>query len=298
MNRFDKYIRSKAAQERTEVPASARDRVEQALANLPEQEILTYRASVLSRIAAAAVCFLFVTLFLLPNVSVVYAQALEQVPVIGDFVRVVTLRNYFYEDERHEMDIDVPGILHTDSEVADWINKDVSALTTALVNQFYRDLEITADSGYGSVRVDYETITNTERWFTLKLAVSETSASSNNYFRYYHLDKLTGRVVTLGDLFAAEDFSEILTEEIRRQMQAQMDADADVVYWIDDSEVGEVFTSVDGDQNFYWNTSGELVIVFDKYTIAPGSMGTLEFVIGKDVIGDMLASAFSDLPTE
>lgn len=294
MNKLDKWIKNKAAQEQTDIPDSVKNQIEAALAGLPEERTKIKRSRALPRFAAAAACFIFITLFLLPNVSVTYARALEQIPVVGDIIRVFTIRNYFYSDDKHEMDIDVPR-LDDDSEAADYINKDVSELTTALVNEFYKDLEITGNSGYGSIHVDYETVTNTERWFTLKLFVSETAASSNNYFKFYHIDKKMGRIVELGDLFNTDNFSDVITDEIKRQMRERMEQDENAVYWLEDSEIGEKFVSISKDQNFYWNENGDLVIVFDKYKVAPGSMGTPEFVISKDVIRRILKEEFADI---
>ena len=295
MNDFDKYIKSKAAEEQTDIPDSVKNHIEQTLADLPEKKPVIKQIRILPRIAAAAACFVFITLFVLPNVSVAYAQTLEQIPVIGDIVRVVTIRNYFYADDKHEMNIDVPQIEGEDSEAVDYINKDVSELTTALVNQFYKDLEITGNNGYGSIRVDYEATTNTERWFTLKLSVNETAASSNSYFKFYHIDKKQGRIVELGDLFNTDKFSDILVAEIKMQMQEQMANDKNISYWINNSGIGEDFAAVSADQNFYWNENGDLVIIFDKYEVGPGSMGTPEFVIDKGVIRDILKPEFKDV---
>ena len=295
MNDFDKYIKNKAAQEQTDIPDSVKNHIEQTLADLPEKKPVIKQIRILPRIAAAAACFVFITLFVLPNVSVAYAQTLEQIPVIGDIVRVVTIRNYFYADDKHEMNIDVPQIEGEDSEAVDYINKDVSELTTALVNQFYKDLEITGNNGYGSIHVDYEATTNTDRWFTLKLSVSETSASSNTYFEFYHIDKKQGKIVELGDLFNTDKFSDILVAEIKMQMQEQMANDENISYWINNSGIGEEFATVSADHNFYWNENGDLVIIFDKYEVGPGSMGTPEFVIDRDVIKDILKSEFKDI---
>ena len=295
MNDFDKYIKSKAAQEQTEIPDSVKNRIEQTLADLPEKKPVIKQIRILPRIAAAAACFIFITLFLLPNVSVAYAQALEQIPVIGDIVQVVTIRNYFYADDKHEMGIDVPQIEGEDSEAVDYINKDVSELTTALVNQFYKDLEITGNNGYGSIHVDYEATMNTDRWFTLKLSVIETAASSNTYFEFYHIDKKQGKIVELGDLFNTDKFSDILVAEIKMQMQEQMANDENISYWINNSGIGEEFATVSADHNFYWNENGDLVIIFDEYEVGPGSMGTPEFVIDRDVIKDILKSEFKDI---
>lgn len=295
MNDFDKYIKSKVAEEQTEVPDSVKSCIEQTLADLPEKKTVIKPIRTLPRIVAAVASFAFITLFLLPNVSVAYAETIEEIPVIGDIVRVVTIRNYFYADDNHQMDIDVPQIDSENSEAADYINRDVSELTTTLVNQFYKDLEIDGNNGYGSIHVDYEATTNTDRWFTLKLSVCETSASSNAYFKFYHIDKKQGKIVKLGDLFNSDEFSDVLMAEIKKQMQEQMMNDENSSYWINNSGIGEEFASVNADHNFYWNEKGDLVIIFDKYEVGPGSMGTPEFVIDREAIRKILKAEFEDI---
>lgn len=295
MNDFDKYIKSEVAKEQTDIPDSVKNRIEQTLADLPEKKPVIKQIRILPRIAASAACFVFIILFLLPNVSVTYAQALEQLPVIGDLVRVVTIRNYYYDDNHWKMDINIPQIESEDSKSVDYINKDVSELTTALINRFYEDLEINGNKGYGSLNVDYEVVTNTDSWFTLKLTVCQTAASSNTYFKFYHIDKNQGKIVELGDLFNTDKFSDILVAEIKMQMQEQMANDENISYWINNSGIGEEFATVSADHNFYWNENGDLVIIFDKYEVGPGSMGTPEFVIDKGVIRDILKSEFKDV---
>lgn len=296
MNKFDEYLRQKAEEEKTEIPEYARVCIDQALSNLPDGEPKVRHIRILPRIAAAAACIAFVALFALPNASVAYARALEKVPVIGSLIRVVTIRNYFYSDDRHEMDIEVPAIENEDSSRAvQKINQDVSELTDRLVDQFYKELEIDGNSGYGSIYMDYETVTNTDRWFTLKITMFETAASSDSSFKYYHIDKQTGEIVTLEDLFADDDFTEILTKEIKRQMKQKMKEDSNLIYWVEDSEIGEDIVSVSKDHNFYFNEDGELVIPFDKYEVAPGYMGCPEFVIGKDVIQNIVKDEYADI---
>ena len=295
MNDFDKYIKSEVAKEQTDIPDSVKNRIEQTLVDLPEKKPVKKQIRILPRIAASAACFVFIILFLLPNVSVTYAQALEQLPVIGDLVRVVTIRNYYYDDNHWKMDINIPQIESEDSKSVDYINKDVSELTTALINRFYEDLEINGNKGYGSLNVDYEVVTNTDSWFTLKLTVCQTAASSNTYFKFYHIDKNQGKIVELGDLFNTDKFSDSLVAEIKKQMQEQMANDENISYWINNSGIGEEFATVGANHNFYWNENGDLVIIFDKYEVGPGSMGTPEFVIDKGVIRDLLKSEFKDV---
>ena len=297
MNDFDKYIKSKAAKEQTDIPDSVKNRIEQTLADLPEKKPVIKQIRILPRIAASAACLVFIMLFLLPNVSVTYAQALEPIPVIGDIVRVVTIRNYFYSDDKHEMDIDVPKI-EGDNDAAENINQDINQLTETLVEQFYEDVELIGDEGHSSIYLDYETVTNTDTWFTLKIRVHEAAGSSNTYYKFYHIDKRTNEIVKLGDLAKDNSFYDVLVKEIKRQMKLQMENDSSVVYWLDDSIIGKDYVSLTENHNFYWNDNGDLVIIFDKYEVGPGAMGTPEFVIDKGVFMDVLKSEYDCNITE
>ena len=297
MNNFDKYIKSKAAKEQTDIPDSVKNRIEQTLADLPEKKPVIKQIRILPRIAASAACFVFIMLFLLPNVSVTYAQALEPIPVIGDIVRVVTIRNYFYSDDKHEMDIDVPKI-EGDNDAAENINQDITKLTETLVGQFYEDVELIGDEGHSSIYLDYETVTNTDTWFTLKIRVHEAAGSSNTYYKFYHIDKRTNEIVKLGDLAKDNSFYDVLVKEIKRQMKLQMENDSSVVYWLDDSIIGKDYVSLTENHNFYWNDNGDLVIIFDKYEVGPGAMGTPEFVIDRGVFKDFLKSEYDCNITE
>lgn len=302
MRTFDKKLRRMATEEPSELPASAKERIASLLVSLPEWEVpekhvpSSFRQNV-SRAAMAVACTAVTALVILPNISPAYAQTMERIPVLGELVRVVTIRNYFYEDDHRELNVEVPEI-REENDGAAAVNRDIDAWTSELVAGFYDELEISGGNGYGSIYVDYETVTDTERWFTLKLSVYETAASSNSYFRYYHIDKATGEEVHLDDLFADEKYSDILAEEIRSQMREQMEADEAVVYWLDDPDPEFSFTSaaLEGEHNFYFTENGELVIPFDKYEVAPGYMGSPSFVIPASVTDDLWAKAFTDIP--
>lgn len=41
------------------------------------------------------------------------------------------------------------------------------------------------------------------------------------------------------------------------------------IYWVENAEIGQDFVTLDDKHNFYWDKDGNLVIVFDKYEVAP-----------------------------
>ena len=134
MNKFDDYIKEKAKEESVEVPESVSKAVENALASLPETNKSASKIKIFPKILSTAACVVFFFLVLMPNFSKAYAKSLADVPVIGRIVKVVTIRNYFYSDDNHEMEINVPRI-EDESGAADYINKDVEELTKILADK-------------------------------------------------------------------------------------------------------------------------------------------------------------------
>lgn len=279
---FDREIRERIKEEPVPVPQQVHRQIEQTLESLPEKKERR-RIVMMPRGLAVAAAILLLMLVLLPNVSVAYAQAVEKIPVIGDLVQIFTVRNYFYSDGHHELDAEIPEVNDSDhAQISDLINKNVDELTNAVIQKFYQELEITGGTGYGSIYIDYETVTNTEEWFTLKLTVSELAASSNTYLRFYHIDRVNGTYVTFGDLFRTEDFQAI-EELVKEQMRLERESDEDAVYWFEKTELGQSIPALEEEQNFYFNGNGDLVVVYNQYEVGPGSMGCPEITISSDL---------------
>ena len=165
-------------------------------------------------------------------------------------------------------------------EPLDAINEEVKELTDEIITRFRKSAEELPDSHF-DLLIDYETVTNNENWFTLKITVTESAGTGSNAYRYYHIDKTRGEIVTLSDVFNENfDYVSVFSEYIKQQMLRQMEEDPDVIYWMySDNKTFWGFYEISPDQNFYFNQDGDLVIVFDKYEVAPGTMGYPEFVI-------------------
>lgn len=77
-------------------------------------------------------------------------------------------------------------------------------------------------------------------------------------------------------------------------MIEQNKVDNNKFYWVEGIEQKgtkiELFDKISKEQNFYINTEGKLVISFNKYEVAPGYMGVLEFDIPTEILSDSLAS--------
>ena len=163
-------------------------------------------------------------------------------------------------------------------------NSASAAATQRLLAEFQKKCETElGPEGYAGLDVTSRVVTDTEDWFTLRIDATETMASGYEFSRLYHIDKATDQTVTLKDLFREDaDYVTVLSGEVRRQMEEQMAQSEEVVYF------PEEFTAIDPEQNFYFNAEGELVLVFDEYTIASGATGMPEFAIPADAYETLL----------
>ena len=279
MDRFDEFdeiLRERAKQEPFPLPEDYAGRVFRTCAALEDTPAKRRHASRWAGVAAAVLA-LFIAV---PNVSPVAAAALAEVPVLGTIVELVTFRSWTYDDGHASADVTVPEL--DGSAAAREVSDQVRAYTDQLIGQFQTDCEALGE-GYKSLDVTSSVVTDSDSWFTLRVDAVETQASGYQFSRFYHIDKATGQVVTLRDLFREDaDYVTPLSEEVRRQMEQRMAADESVRYF------PEEFSAIDPEQNFYFNGEGELVLVFDEYTAAPGSMGMPEFTIPAEVYGGLL----------
>lgn len=268
------------------------------------------KAGIIAAWAAAAAVLAIV---ILPNTSENVAYAMSKIPVLGTVIKAVTIREYNYEGDRFEAKIDevrleqeVPEdteenpaagisaneVTEKTNESIAVINESIEEMTDRLIKEFEEQAE--AGESYGGVYVGHEIMTDTDRWFTLKIDVAEVAGSGVQYQYYYHIDKTTGEIASLKDVFEdGADYITPISENIIKQMREEMAEDDMKYYWVDEDEVVDWnFEKIKEDQNFYFNEQGQLVICFDEYEVAPGYMGLVEFAVEDEVIEGILRDGF------
>lgn len=244
--------------------------------------------------AAAAIVAAFV---ILPNTSASIASAMEQIPVIGNLVEVVTFRDYSYETDRNMADIQVPEIQISDqtdtdavqdnlNKTTEEINAEIQKISDELIAEF--EAGLANEEGYQDVVVKSEVLATTKDYFTLKLLCYQGAGSGYAWNYYYTIDLNTGERLKLKDIFKEDaDYITAISDNIKEQMQAQMDADESVYYWLHDEIEEWNFKSITDETSFYINEKGNVVIGFNEGDVAPMYMGTVEFEIPEEVLADL-----------
>ena len=260
------------------VPQEARDRIEAGIMRARLEKKRSDRMKNMKRTGVTAAA-LVLTFGIAVNASPVVAQAMDGIPVIGSIARVVTIRNYNESTDNGMMaDISVPQI---DGNVA--ANAEMDAYAKELITRYEKEVvaQLGREEGHYALESSYEVVSDNDKYVSIRINTVETMASGAEFVKIFTVDKATGETVSLKDYLNSPEKLEAVSQNIKDQMAAQMAEDEGKVYFTEGEPGG--FTGLTGDENFYLNEAGELVIVFGEYEVAPGYMGTVSFTIPKDV---------------
>ena len=232
---------------------------------------------------ALASCACFV---LLVNGSPSFAQAVYEVPVLGSLARIFTVTEYTINDEERVIDVRLPALENTGhTELEQQINQEISTRIQAVIDAAEARARETKEAYVATggdpddympviIDVDYEVKCQNEQYLSFVINKTETRASAYTEFYTYNIDLETGKELSLRDLLGP-NWMETVNAQVAEQI-AERAQDPDNIYW---TEEQGGFQGIEEDQPFYLNADGLPVVVFEKYEIAPGSMGSQEFVI-------------------
>lgn len=243
--------------------------------------------------AAASIAVLTVGITAGVNANPVFAENLSKVPVVGGIVKVLKFKEFDVNENGYNANIDVPKIDGLDDKgLENSLNEKYLEENTKLYNQFMTDMEELEKAGGGHMGVDSGFVVKTDNDEILSVGryVVNTVGSSSTIFKYDTIDKKNQVLITLQSLFKDDSYIEIISKNIKEQMIENNKADENKIYWVEGvQEDGfDLFEAISNTQNFYINEGGNLVISFDKYEVAPGYMGVLEFVIPTEILSDIL----------
>ncbi len=266
-----------AAYEAIPVPKEARERIEIGLtrARIEKKRSMLMKNLKRTGITAAAVVLTF---GIAVNASPAVASAMAGIPVIGSIAKVITVHTYTDETDHMMAQIDVPQI---DGKVP--ANAEIEKYAQDLIAQYEAEVAQVQGEGHYAMESSYQVVSDYGKYVSIQINTVITQASGAEYVKIFTVDKTTGQTVTLSDVIADPAVLTKMSENIREQMQQQMAQDESKVYFAE-GDPG-AFSGLQGDENFYFNEAGEIVIVFSEYEVAPGYMGTVSFTIPSEVSG-------------
>ena len=272
----------------TEIPQELEFIVRRTIAN-KEKNKRRIKGLQKTAISVAAVVILFIGAV---NVSPSVAKAMSNIPVIGSLVKLVTIRNFSYADEQHEVEVKVPQVEGLkDKELQDALNDKYLNQNTKLYEDFMKkieDKELTAANL--ALFSDYQIKYQTSDFMVVQGTKLEIAASGAESVTYDNIDLKNQLIVSLPSLFKDDSYIDIISKNILEQMKEKSDPDQGIMYSLAENGDTDGFDKIKADQVFYINEDGKLVISFDEYEVAPGFMGVVEFEIPTEVIQNILVS--------
>lgn len=259
------------------------------IAEAKQQKRRNHQRAILRRCSvAAAVVAAFI---ILPNTSQEVANAMQSIPVLGSLARVVTFRSYVTETDDLKISVDIPSIERIAEDtngLTDAINEEIYTLCEQYSNEAiqraadYREAFLATggteeewEAHNIQITVNYEIKSQTEDFLSFTVSGYENWNSGCNETFYYNMDIQNEELITLKDILG-EDYINIANTAIEAQIE-ERSANGEAFFTPEEGG----FTGISDDANFYMNQAGNPVIVFEKYEIAPGSSGEVEFEIQK-----------------
>lgn len=229
------------------------------------------------------------------NLSPTFAKSLSDIPLLKDIVKVVSFRQFDFEEETYSATLEAPVVEGLENKtLQDMLNNQYIEENKKLFKEFESEVaQMKSFDTPGHIGLDsgFEIKTNNDQILSIARYVVNTVGSSSTTMTYNTLDKQNEILITLPSLFKDDSYIEAISKNIISQMREKMATDENQVYWIaGDPEAIDGFEKIDANQNFYISDAGKLIISFDKYIVGPGSMGIQEFEIPTDSIQDILVS--------
>ena len=229
----------------------------------------------------------FVFIITAVNSSEVFAKSMSEIPLIGKVVDILTVRSYDETTIESTLEVNIPAI---DSK--DEISRKVNQIIEEKIRNYVKEAKervgeykeaFLATGGTEEefekhnieIKVDYDVKYQGNDMVSFLLYGTESWNSANYVMEYYTVSLSKNKVLTLEDVLG-RDYVKIANESIVDEMSRRMKENENYIYF--DIEQGG-FTTVKDTTKFYLNSKGEVVVVFDKYEVAPGFMGLQEFIV-------------------
>lgn len=219
------------------------------------------------------------------NASSTFAKSLENIPVIGNIIRVVNFNNYRIDKDGMDVSISLLEVSSDNKDLEYKLNKEFEKEGKEAYKKYeaeVAELEKEGKTTHKSAEIWTESIAENDKTLSVAIYNTETEASAATSRKIYNIDKKDKTILTLEGMFGNNDYVDVLSKNILSQMKERTKKDSNDVYFVDNT------FKIKKDQPFYINDKGELVICFDEYEVAPGSAGLVEFVIPSNVVSKLM----------
>lgn len=268
------------------------DDLESTVRKMVDRQGRTLRKLAMLRVSIASVAAVFLVFVAVVNLSPAAASAMGQIPVLKNLVRLVSFTELSYQDGNRSANVRIPQVDGLgDSDLGESLNQKYLQEGSDLFKKFVE--------GYGEgqwspqvLEANFKVKASTENIFAVETIVTEIAGSAKESVHYDNIDLENQIIITLPSLFTDDRYIDVISDNIKAQMRQKTNLEEGIMYFIkgESTLVSDGFDKIAPEQTFYINSDYKLVIVFNEYEVAPGSMGIVEFVVPTEAIQDLLVS--------
>lgn len=241
-------------------------------------------------LGTAAAFFLTFTAAL--NINTAFAEEVHQLPVVGAIARILTVSSYKKTVGDEKISVEVPGVefIQNDTHgLSKQINEEIQEICSRYADesleraQDYKQAFLDTGGTEAEwaehkieIKVWYEIKAQSDDYLSFVVRGTESWTSAYSQEKYYNIDLKSGKLLSLGDVLG-EDYINRANDNINSQIE-EKSKEIGIPFFTPE-EGG--FVSISDETKFYMKDNGIPVIVFDKYEIAPGAAGAVEFEINR-----------------
>lgn len=237
---------------------------------------------------AASVFIIFTGMFVTTlNINESFAQSMSEVPIIGSIAKLLTFEDYEIHSDVVNAEVKIPKVeglsdKKLERKINDEIYEKMKATIKEAEQRALEDKQAFIETGgteeefkerKTKVTVDYELKSVNDDIISFTLYQYESSSYSYSQTYYYNIDITDNNMINIEDMLG-KDYKKIIDKSVYAQIEERKKDENNSFF---EGEMG--FNGIKEEPNFYINKGGKVVVVFDKYEIAPGYMGAQEFVI-------------------
>lgn len=275
------------------IPKELPYEVNKAIKNSKKKRLSFAAKTTIKVCTTLATCFIVFVVMI--NVNPNFVSAVENIPVLSQLVEWLQIREIHEKTEVDVIDAQIPNLTNTgNSELEKTINQKINEKIQELI-------EIARNDAYEAKKI-LESYDTNHKFEPIHLNISyEIKSAQNGILSFiitqeqtdnmhanvhvqklmYNIDLNHNKELSLQDLLG-KNYEQIVNTQIKEKM-AQIEKEGTGDFFEPEDfpylEHGGWFEGITENQKFYVNESGNVVIVFDRYEIAPGYMGMPEFEI-------------------
>jgi hypothetical protein len=219
------------------------------------------------------------------NTSKSFATSVKKIPVISQLVELVSFKSFELDSEIVKAKVNIPAVKGVESKaLANQINEEINErMSTHLeagkdrAREYKKAFVETGGKAEDFrpiiIEIDYDLKSYNDNILSFSVHYFESLASSYAQTYYYTIDLEAGKLLTLEDILGT-DYENKISQQVSEKINKALEESPSSYF---EGDMG--FSAIKKDQSFYINNENQLVVVFDKYEIAPGSSGQPEFII-------------------